>query len=180
MYESNCPPKDICAYFNRSEGAIAARLIKPGKISEREDFRKMKRPLCPPFAWSPEERATHTSFAGAALVAKRSIKKLTSSSSPRRMLSREYPSSNVHLCGRSLRRPRAIPNTVPPSRRIPCAAAAQTPSGYPLRFYRLLLGSQMLPLRSFPQDKSSLSSHAATLPACRWMVYTTCSVLPDR
>ena len=42
MYESNCPSKDICAYFKRSEGAIAARLVKLGEISEREDFRKRK------------------------------------------------------------------------------------------------------------------------------------------
>jgi len=38
MFEAGSKAKDICAYFKRSQGAIAARLVKHGKIKERREF----------------------------------------------------------------------------------------------------------------------------------------------
>lgn len=40
MFESGCTRKEICNHFKRSSGAIAARLVKMGKISERDEFRR--------------------------------------------------------------------------------------------------------------------------------------------
>jgi len=40
MFEAGCSRKEICSHFKRSPGAIAARLVKMGKISERDEFRK--------------------------------------------------------------------------------------------------------------------------------------------
>jgi len=40
MFEVGCTRKEICSHFKRSPGAIAARLVKMGKISERDEFRK--------------------------------------------------------------------------------------------------------------------------------------------
>lgn len=40
MFEEGCSRKEICNYFKRSSGAIAARLVKMGKINERDEFRK--------------------------------------------------------------------------------------------------------------------------------------------
>jgi hypothetical protein len=40
MFEAGCRRKEICNHFKRSSGAIAARLVKMGKISERDEFRK--------------------------------------------------------------------------------------------------------------------------------------------
>lgn len=40
MFEQGCTKKEICSYFKRSPGAIAARLVKLGKISERDQFRR--------------------------------------------------------------------------------------------------------------------------------------------
>ena len=40
MFDQGCTQKDICSYFKRSPGAIAARLVKLGKISERDQFRR--------------------------------------------------------------------------------------------------------------------------------------------
>ena len=40
MFEAGCTRKEICNHFKRSSGAIAARLVKMGKISERDEFRK--------------------------------------------------------------------------------------------------------------------------------------------
>lgn len=40
MFEQGCTRKEICNYFKRSTGAIAARLVKLGKISERDEFRR--------------------------------------------------------------------------------------------------------------------------------------------
>lgn len=38
MFEDGCSGKEICDHFKRSNRAIAARLVKLGKISEREEF----------------------------------------------------------------------------------------------------------------------------------------------
>ena len=40
MFDQGCTEKEICSYFKRSPGAIAARLVKLGKISERDQFRR--------------------------------------------------------------------------------------------------------------------------------------------
>lgn len=40
MFEAGCKRKEICNHFKRSSGAIAARLVKMGKISERDEFRR--------------------------------------------------------------------------------------------------------------------------------------------
>ncbi len=43
MYDEGKPCKEICEYFKRSTGGIAARLVQLGKIPDRETFRrKMK------------------------------------------------------------------------------------------------------------------------------------------
>ena len=39
MFDTGCTKEEICNYFKRSAGAIAARLVKLGKISERDEFR---------------------------------------------------------------------------------------------------------------------------------------------
>ena len=39
MFDEGCSRKEICNYFKRSSGAIAARLVKLGRISERDEFR---------------------------------------------------------------------------------------------------------------------------------------------
>lgn len=38
MYDSKCAPTDICAHLKRSKSAVAARLVRLGKIKERKDF----------------------------------------------------------------------------------------------------------------------------------------------
>ena len=40
MFDQGCTKKEICSYFKRSPGAIAARLVKLGKISERINSEK--------------------------------------------------------------------------------------------------------------------------------------------
>lgn len=40
MYDSGYPPKELCAHFKRSTNAIAARLVRLGKIKTREEFKK--------------------------------------------------------------------------------------------------------------------------------------------
>ena len=40
MFEQGYTRKDICNYFKRSPGAIASRLVKLGKINERDEFRR--------------------------------------------------------------------------------------------------------------------------------------------
>ncbi len=40
MFEQGCTKKEISSHFKRSPGAIAARLVKLGKISERGQFRR--------------------------------------------------------------------------------------------------------------------------------------------
>lgn len=40
MYDAGCAKKEICDHFKRSNGAIAARLVKLGKISERDEFKR--------------------------------------------------------------------------------------------------------------------------------------------
>ena len=40
MYDAGRSRKDICTYFKRSTGAIAARLVHLGKIKERDEFKK--------------------------------------------------------------------------------------------------------------------------------------------
>ena len=39
MFDAGCSRKEICDHFQRSKGAIAARLVRLGKISERDEFR---------------------------------------------------------------------------------------------------------------------------------------------
>lgn len=38
MYEEGISRREICGYFKRSEGSIAARLVKLGKIQDRDQF----------------------------------------------------------------------------------------------------------------------------------------------
>lgn len=38
MFEAGCSRKELCAHFKRSPGAIASRLVKVGKMGEREEF----------------------------------------------------------------------------------------------------------------------------------------------
>ena len=40
MFDQGYSPKEICGHFKRSPGAIAARLVKLGKISEQNQFRR--------------------------------------------------------------------------------------------------------------------------------------------
>ncbi len=40
MFEHGRTRKEICNYFKRSPGAIASRLVKLGKINERDEFRR--------------------------------------------------------------------------------------------------------------------------------------------
>ena len=39
MFENGCSKRDICAYFKRTGGAIAARLVHLGILDNRKDFR---------------------------------------------------------------------------------------------------------------------------------------------
>lgn len=38
MFDTGCSPKELCVHFGRSKGAIAARLVRLGKIGERDTF----------------------------------------------------------------------------------------------------------------------------------------------
>lgn len=38
MYDQGCSSGDICAYFKRTKGAIASRLVHLGKIQFREEY----------------------------------------------------------------------------------------------------------------------------------------------
>ena len=40
MFDAGCSRKEICNHFKRTVGAIAARLVKLGKITERDEFRR--------------------------------------------------------------------------------------------------------------------------------------------
>lgn len=39
MFETGCTSKEICNHFGRTKGAIAARLVRLGKIEERADLK---------------------------------------------------------------------------------------------------------------------------------------------
>ena len=39
MFDTGCTKKEICNHFQRSQGAIAARLVRLGKIRDRYEFR---------------------------------------------------------------------------------------------------------------------------------------------
>ena len=39
MFDAGGGRKEMCAYFKRSEGSLAARLVRLGKISDRAEFR---------------------------------------------------------------------------------------------------------------------------------------------
>ena len=39
MFDAGGSKKEMCAYFKRSEGSLAARLVRLGKISDRAEFR---------------------------------------------------------------------------------------------------------------------------------------------
>ena len=38
MYDNGMTQKEMCSYFKRSKGSIAARLVKLGKIQERKEL----------------------------------------------------------------------------------------------------------------------------------------------
>ena len=38
MFDRGDPKREICKYFQRSERGIAARLVKLGKITSRDEF----------------------------------------------------------------------------------------------------------------------------------------------
>lgn len=40
MYDTGSSKKELCAYFKRSTGGIAARLVRLGKITARDEFKK--------------------------------------------------------------------------------------------------------------------------------------------
>lgn len=40
MFDTGCTKKEICNHFQRTEGAIAARLVRLGRINERSEFRR--------------------------------------------------------------------------------------------------------------------------------------------
>ena len=42
MYDEGKTRKEICEYFNRSTGGIASRLVRLGKIPDRDAFRRKK------------------------------------------------------------------------------------------------------------------------------------------
>jgi len=42
MFNKGCSKKEICGFFKRTEGAIAARLVQLGLIQSRDDFRIIK------------------------------------------------------------------------------------------------------------------------------------------
>ena len=39
MFEAGCSSREICSHFRRTKGAIAARLVRLGKIGERSDLK---------------------------------------------------------------------------------------------------------------------------------------------
>ena len=39
MFDTGCTKKEMCNHFQRSQGAIAARLVRLGKISDRYELR---------------------------------------------------------------------------------------------------------------------------------------------
>ncbi len=39
MFENGTSKKDICNHFKRTEGSIASRLVRIGKINNRDEFR---------------------------------------------------------------------------------------------------------------------------------------------
>ena len=39
MYDAGSTKKEMCAYFKRSEGGIASRLVRLGKIADRAEFK---------------------------------------------------------------------------------------------------------------------------------------------
>ena len=41
MFDSGASGRELCEYFKRTEGAIAARLVRLGKISERKEFKQI-------------------------------------------------------------------------------------------------------------------------------------------
>lgn len=43
MFEAGADNERICAHFKRTEGAIAARLVKLGRLQEREEFKKRRK-----------------------------------------------------------------------------------------------------------------------------------------
>jgi hypothetical protein len=43
MFDNGCSKKEICAYFKRTDGAIAARLVHLGKIDNRDEYRLKSR-----------------------------------------------------------------------------------------------------------------------------------------
>lgn len=38
MFDSGCTKKELCSHFKRTQGGIAARLIRLGKISDRQEL----------------------------------------------------------------------------------------------------------------------------------------------
>ena len=42
LFQANTPKREICRFFQRSEGAIAARLVRLGLIEERDTFRNRR------------------------------------------------------------------------------------------------------------------------------------------
>ena len=55
MYDQCCSSGDICASFKRTKGAIAARLVRLGKIQFRDEY-KQEVTSCPNIAPSPAAR----------------------------------------------------------------------------------------------------------------------------
>lgn len=43
MFDAGNTKKELCTYFKRSQGAIAARLVRMGKIQDRDEFREKSR-----------------------------------------------------------------------------------------------------------------------------------------
>lgn len=43
MFDAGSSKQDICSYFKRSQGGIASRLVRLGKIQERDEFRMKQR-----------------------------------------------------------------------------------------------------------------------------------------
>ena len=39
MFDTGCSPQDMCNHFQRSNGSIAARLVKLGKINFRDELK---------------------------------------------------------------------------------------------------------------------------------------------
>lgn len=38
MFDQHCSKREICAYFKRTQGSIAARLVRLGKIQSRDEM----------------------------------------------------------------------------------------------------------------------------------------------